>query len=205
MERIWHERKEVLEGMNFLQYQKKKKVPYAVLFLCIDRFENFRRMTDDRYLTLLEKLAEEGTNEGIYLILTASGVGTGEVPASLFEKMKVTMTLEMSDRFRYGDILRRYQMDVLPGPYKGRGLCRENDRILEFQTPIFSAQEDDYERIRQIEELAEKWNTEPYKEMYPVKFPVIPKKPRRKEMPQNFFKRKKQVAESLWAISLLTA
>ena len=121
LEKLFEARREMLKGISFWQYRKHNG-PESVLFLVIDGYGGFREMTQDAYQSLIEHLAGEGINYGIYLILTASGAGGGDIPGKLFEKMKTSLAFEMSDRFQYGDILRRYQTSVWPKEnVKGRG------------------------------------------------------------------------------------
>lgn len=178
LERLFQKRKEKLSGISFEQYLRRKEGKETFLFLIIDNFGSFRQMTADRYQTLIERLAGEGINYGIYLLITGLGTGSGEIPVKLFEKLKVTLTLEMSDRFQYGDVLRQYHSNVLPEEnIKGRGLCKTGDRVLELQVPVL-AEGDDYERIRQVEELEiEILHKKLSDTALPEKFPVLPKKP----------------------------
>jgi S-DNA-T family DNA segregation ATPase FtsK/SpoIIIE len=145
--------------------------------LVIDNYGSFRQMTEDAYEELIEKLAGEGLNYGFYLIITALNGSAGEIPGKLFEKLKTTLCLEMSDKFGYGDVLRRYRLDILPEENrKGRGLCCREGRILEFQVPLFSG-EDDYGRIRELEKLGKKQKALALPEEIPEKFPSIPLRP----------------------------
>lgn len=186
MERLFEKRKERLRGINFQQYIRHGKEAESVLVFAIDGYGGFRELTQDRYQGLIEKLSGEGVNCGIYLILTSSGAGSGEIPGKLFEKIKTTLSLEMSDRFQYGDILRRYQVTVWPREnVKGRGLCRISDRILEFQAPLIFP-EDDYQRIGRIEELGSKERLRHGEGRMPERFPVIPQKPRYHAMAEEF-------------------
>ena len=84
----------------------------------------------------------------------------------------------MSDKVQYADVLRQYQIPVEPSPdIKGRGLCRVDGKILEFQVPLF-ADADDYERIRMVEQLAGKLRreTDCPEELHLHRFPRIPDK-----------------------------
>ena len=99
----------------------------------------------------LIKLAAEGIGIGIYLIISAAG--PGDLGAKLFEKIKMTLALEMSDRFQYGDILRQYFIPVLPEENrKGRGLCRLKGRILEFQTALIMKEQEGEMYFNRIKE-----------------------------------------------------
>lgn len=103
------------------------------VFLLVDNFAAMYTVLEERQQELILKLAREGMGYGIYLILSASSAA--EIPGKIFEKVKTTLALSMSDRFAYGDILRKYNVDVLPKENTpGRGLCRQEERILEFQS-----------------------------------------------------------------------
>lgn len=183
LEQLFQKRKEELKGINFLQYRKYKEKSGAFYFLIIDNYGSFRQMTEDRYEELIEKIAGEGQNYGIYLLITSLNAGSGEIPAKLFEKCRVALSLEMSDRFQYGDILRRYHMHVFPKEnVKGRGLCKKDGRILEFQVPLCLGGKDDYERVNAVLSLAEKRREETGEEELPERFPVIPEHPVWREM-----------------------
>ena len=185
---LFQKRKEELKGMNFQQYRRHEKKTGPFYFLIIDNYGSFRQMTEDRYGELIEKIAGEGQNYGFYLMITALNAGAGEIPGKLFEKMKVTMSLEMSDRFQYGDILRRYHMPLLPREnVKGRGLCKAEGRILEFQVPLCLDGEDDYGRVNGILTLAKERLGEE-KDRLPDRFPVIPEKPVFAQMSENYRK-----------------
>lgn len=121
-------------------------------------------------------------------MITALNAGSGEIPGKLLEKMKVTMALELSDRFQYGDALRRYHMTLFPKEnVKGRGLCRLEGRILEFQVPLCLDREDDYGRVNAVTALArERFLKEADRPL--DRFPVIPDKPVYEDMAESFRK-----------------
>lgn len=173
LERFVQERKKLLQGIHFNQYRKHRKDAGAYLFVVIDNYGSFRQMTGDRYEQFVEKLAGEGIGCGIYIVITSLGVSPNEISSRLFEKMKVTVSLEMSDKFQYGDIMRQYQLSVLPREnVKGRGLSRKEEKILEFQVPLINNQTDDYDRIRQIEKMAENFHANRAQQC--TKFTMIP-------------------------------
>ncbi|MBD5456246.1 MAG: type VII secretion protein EssC [Lachnospiraceae bacterium] len=190
VERLFNERKEELSGINFLQYRKHKKDAGAFFFLIIDNYGSFRQMTEDRYELLIEKVAGEGLNYGFYLIITALNTGAGELPGKLFEKMKSTLSLEMSDRFQYGDVLRQYHIGVWPKEnVKGRGLCKVEGRVLEFQVPLFSLEDDDYGRITQVTALSKEKTEELSNREKTEKFPCIPHKAEFQPMFSRFYEK----------------
>lgn len=191
LERLFTKRKEELSGINFLQYRRHREDAGAFYFLIIDNYGSFRQMTQDRYEELIERIAGEGQNYGFYLIVTALNVSSGEIPGKLFEKLKVTLSLEMSDRFLYGDVLRQYHISVFPKEnIKGRGLCRQSGRILEFQVPLFSLEDDDYERVNEILSFAKERNVQEEQDKMPVKFPSVPLRPVFENMADSYRKQK---------------
>lgn len=177
LKKLYRERKEMLSGISFDQYIRKKRKSSsqgaegkegnsqaaggeensreeALIFLVIDGYGSFRQLTEDKYQPLIELLSGEGINYGIYLCITALGIGGNEIPGRLFEKCKDTLSLEMSDKFQYGDVLRQYHIPVTPEEnQKGRGICKSGESILEFQVPLID-ELDDYGRIEKVEALA---------------------------------------------------
>lgn len=195
VERIFTRREEELQGINFRQYRKHNKEAGAFLFLIIDNYGNFRQLTEDKYEPLIERIAGKGQNYGFYLMITAFNTGAGELPAKLFEKMKVTLALEMSDRFQYGDVLRQYQLGVWPKEnVKGRGICRLEGRALEFQVPLFSLKGDDYDRIDKITALSEELTKNLPETEEEEKFPWIPDKPEFDTMYGAFVKKRENIS-----------
>lgn len=150
-----------------------------MIFLIIDNTASLLKELEEKQLELLWKLAAEGMGYGIYLILSASSAT--EIPGKIYEKIKMTLALEMSDRFAYGDILRQYALPVLPKEStKGRGLCRVDGRILEFQAAVCMDKEDICRRIKSAK-TAEKASGGGL-----AAFPRIPEKPEYSIMKQEY-------------------
>lgn len=199
LEQLLQRRKELFEGISFSQLQKRRQACTAPILLIIDNYGTFREMTADGYRTIIERISREGLQYGIYLVMTGLGTGNGEIPGRLFEKMKRTLALSMNDKVQYGDVLRQYQIPVEPtANVSGRGLCKTDGKVLEFQVPLFKIG-DDYERIEQIKQLAEelwkKRNTQEKKED-PEKFLRIPDEPDYEGM-WKFWKQLKEEAEQI--------
>ncbi len=180
LEHLIQKRKELLGGISFAKAQKRQEQGLIPMLFVIDSYGMFREMTQDKYQKMIEQLSREGLQYGIYLIITALGLGSGEMPGKLFEKMKRILTLAMSDKVQYGDILRQYQIPVeLAENVKGRGLCKVDGRVLEFQVPLL-ADFDDYGRIKQVEHLAKELQKEQKienRKAYPAAFIRIPDEP----------------------------
>ncbi len=186
LEGLFTERKKQLSGLNFYQYKQAGKGQMAEVFLVIDGYGAFAKGLNERQEELMLKIATEGVSYGIYLMIAASGVS--EMPGRMFEKIKKTIALEMSDKFTYGDILRKYHITVFPADnVKGRGLCKEADEVLEFQTALIFKELHDFERMEQIEKEGKMCS-----QMFGQeggngirRFPVIPSKPDSTELYQE--------------------
>lgn len=175
LEQTFEERKLLLSGMNYLQYEKAGKGKVPEIYFVIDNYHSLAKLLSEHQEEFLLRLAAEGINYGFYMVLSATAMG--EIPGKLFGKIKKTIALEMSEKFAYGDILRQYHLDVYPAEnVKGRGLCREKDEILEFQTALLVGEEEDYLRMKTIRregECLKAERLEKEKEL-PKVFPRIP-------------------------------
>ncbi|RKI91277.1 type VII secretion protein EssC [Parablautia intestinalis] len=186
LERLFMERQKLLSGVNVLQYNKSEKGKLAQIFLVIDNFGSFYKVLEEKQEEFFLKLVSQGLSLGFYLVLSAAGAG--EIGGRIFEKMKTTLSFEMSDRFQYGDILRQYYLPVLPkANQKGRGLCRVKENVLEFQAALAGA-EQDYGYAETVKEAGRK-REEFLKRQgrcLPEKFPVIPEKAEYGKMADDF-------------------
>ncbi len=175
LEKLLKERKKLLSGISCEQYNKSERERLPWIFLVIDDFGSLNKILEEEEQELLHKIAAEGPGIGVYLILSAGAAG--EIGGRLYEKIKTTVALEMSDRFQYGDVLRQYYIPVLPKEnQKGRGLCKVQDRILEFQTALGTKEQEDHAYIRMIREKGGERERELLRagKRLPAKIPVIP-------------------------------
>lgn len=169
LQQLVKKRKKELAGRNYRAVLQEKKGTVPLILLCIDGFLNLRKQLSEKQEEELLRIASEGIGNGIILVLT--GNGTGDFPAKLFQKIKTTVCMEMSDPYQYGDVLRKYHGYLYPqSGIPGRGLCKVDGRILEFQTPVFT-------------QKTEYWNTgkNPY-----VCFARIPREPEWSSMEHCF-------------------
>lgn len=163
MEEILEERKKVLKGSTYNQYICRKECKMPMLFLVIDNYGNFRQKTLEQYDEILLKIAKEGINYGILLILTAGGIGMTDLPNRMAENIRMLCTLELNDKFSYAEVLRESHIEILPETnVKGRGLVKVEEKILEYQTALALKAEDDLDRIEKIREISQNirhvWN-----------------------------------------------
>lgn len=132
-------RKKQLAGQNYREYRRSGKKSLPILMVCIDDFSRLRKKLRDEQEEALLRMVSEGIGIGMFFVMTGSG--TGDFPAKLFQKIKMTIALEMSDPYQYGDVMRKYHGFPYPkSGVAGRGLCKIEDRILEFQTALFKKQ-----------------------------------------------------------------
>ncbi len=187
LERLMEERKSLLSGLSCTQYNRSGKGRLPYLFVAVDNLGGLKKIWEEKQEELFMKLAAEGLTLGVYLLLTASGAG--EIGGRLFEKIKTALALEMSDRFQYGDVLRQYYLPVLPEENcKGRGLCKAEGRVLEFQTALIEEGQEDFAYSGRLKALGQKRTLETGAERarLPVKFPVLPKQADFEKMAADF-------------------
>ncbi|WP_026493555.1 type VII secretion protein EssC [Butyrivibrio sp. XPD2002] len=157
------ERKRVFRGGNYSQYFRTHGAEYPAIFIFIDNFASFKEKTEDAYVPNVMKISKEGVGNGIYLVMSAAGYNTTEIPSRLGENMGTAIGLCLADKFAYGDILRDIRVDVMPeAGFKGRGLCYVGNRILEIQIAQALEAADDYKRMEAITEnckiIAKAWS-----------------------------------------------
>lgn len=182
---ILEERKRLFKGITYNQFIHKNGNALPMIFLIIDNYANFRQKSAERYDDILLKIAKEGINYGVLLVLTAGGFGMAELPNRMAENIRMIYTLEMNDRFAYAEVLRETRLEILPETnIKGRGLARVGEEVLEYQTALALAAGDDSERIEKIKVVAQKmkksWMGEKAAEI-----PEIPEKVRWKVFCEN--------------------
>lgn len=150
---VIEERKKHFNGGNYSQYVKANGVVLPAILIVIDNFANFKEKTENRFEDAVIRLSREGAGYGVYLALSAAGFGMSEISNRIGDNIRTVVSLEMSDKFKYMDVLRTTRIDVLPEPgVKGRGVGYVEGRILEFQTALAAVAEDDYKRNSLVEQ-----------------------------------------------------
>ncbi len=148
------ERKLMFNGGNYSQYVKANGVKIPTIIIVIDNFAGFKEKTDNIYEDILIHLSREGVGYGIYIAITSAGFGMAEIQNRIGDNIRTVISLEMSDKFKYMDVLRTTHLDVFPeSGIKGRAVGYVDGRILEFQTALSFKAYDDYKRMHMIEEL----------------------------------------------------
>lgn len=177
LDRLMDERKTVLKGGSFSQYIRAQGPVLPAIVVVIDNYAGFREKSQDAHEASMLRLAKEGMSYGIFLLVSAAGFGISEIPGKVADNIQTVITLEMGDKFKYGELLRVSRTEILPeAGVKGRGLAFVNGEILEFQTALAVQAEDDFERGRKLEdlsrELLESWDGRRAE-----RIPEIPRKP----------------------------
>lgn len=174
---ILDERKKLFRGGNYSQYVQVNGVTLPMILIIIDNVSAFIEKTEEAYVDDLVMLSKEGVSHGIYMLLSGATIGAADIPSRAAENIKTFLTTEMADKYAYGDVLHTIAFDVVPeANIKGRGLAYYGNRILEYQTALACEAEDDYQRIKKIDDLCQdmrkNWTK---KKARPI--PEIPEKP----------------------------
>ena len=171
-------RKEMFRGGNFGQHVRAHgKITVPSIIVVIDNYANFRGKTNGRYDDNMLELAKDGVSYGIFLAITGAGFGTSEIPSKLADNLRTTISLEMNDRFQYGEVMRMLHVPVMPEVgVKGRGLSYVGEGILEFQTALCLKADDDFKRAEAISLKCDEMNVA-WKGSAARPIPEIPEKP----------------------------
>ncbi len=175
--RMMEERAKLFGGGNYSQYVRAYGVKLPAVVIVIDDYANFREKTDNQYDEDLVQLSAKGVGYGIFLVVSAAGFGTAQIPGRVADNMKNTVSLQITDKFKCIDIMRMNQISVLPEEgVAGRGLVNISGNILEFQTALAVEADDAYDRTKRIQEsclqMRKAWGKAGAK-----KIPTIPDKP----------------------------
>lgn len=169
LEEQWKLRKKLLAGGNYVQYCQKERENLPVIVVVIDNYSAMREQTGEQYETLLLKLIKEGAAQGIYVVVSAMSIGAGELPVRMAENMNRMVALEMSDKYKYAEILRTYPIPILPeAGIRGRGMVRIGEEVYEFQTALAIEEENDFLRMELLQKK---------KDFSPVRAKTIPQIP----------------------------
>ncbi|MBQ7133467.1 MAG: type VII secretion protein EssC [Ruminococcus sp.] len=174
---IIEQRKKMFKGGNYNQYVRAFNVDVPLIMIAIDNYAVFREKTENKFEDLVMRISREGVGYGIHLVLTAAGFGISEIPSRIADNFREVVSLEMSDKFKYMDVLRTTKIDVIPeSGIKGRGIAHIDGRLLEFQTAVAVEAEDAYKRNGKIEricaQIKHRWSGACAKEI-----PYIPENP----------------------------
>ena len=178
MEQLLAERRRALSGGSFLQYRQRRGGTLPAVVVVIDNYAAFRERTGDAYAANMLRLAKQGAGCGIYLLLTAAGTGSSEVPTALASNLSGRLALQLQDRFTYRDQLASTAVSVVPDlGIPGRGMLPVGEEALEFHTALALDAQDDFARAELIRAQAERAARE-WQGVQARPIPRIPEDPR---------------------------
>ena len=150
------ERKQLLQGGNFRQYNRSVSTLPAIL-LVIDNYAVLKEKTDGAFENDLMEFSRTGESHGIYMVVTSAGFGAGDMTVRMAENFRTTMCLRMTDQYQYAGILRLPRVKTCPeSDVNGRGLAWADGEVLEFQTALALPEFEDYARMEQIERICDR-------------------------------------------------
>ncbi len=151
---ILEERKQLFKGGNYEQYVRVNGIVLPSIILVIDSYANFKTKTNNKYEDMILQLSKDGVGYGIFMIITAGGFGSLEIPTRIGDNLRTVICLEMSDKYQYAEAMRTTHIETLPEVnIKGRGIARVGEQILEFQTALAFEAADDFKRMELLQEL----------------------------------------------------
>jgi len=157
---ILEERKKLIRGQSFADYNKRAGNKLPVIVLYIDQYSSFRNQVRDEIEDFLIKLSSEGIAYGIYLIFTAASLYAGDISSKLSKNFTQVYPLEMKDKFDYAEAISLMRIETLPEQgVKGRGLVRVDDFALECQIALVDEKLSDYDRAQNMISFAKELRT----------------------------------------------
>jgi S-DNA-T family DNA segregation ATPase FtsK/SpoIIIE len=174
---ILEERKILFKGGNYSQYVRVNGVVLPSILLVIDNYANFKTKTNNRYEDMILQLSKDGMAYGIFLFITAGGFSAMEIPSRIGDNLRTVISLEMSDKYQYAEVMRTTHIETLPEVnIKGRGIARVGDEILEFQTALAFEADDDFKRMEKLQAIGAQMRAA-WKGKTARSIPEIPDKP----------------------------
>ena len=174
LERTLDDRKKLVRGQSFFDYNKMAVNKLPVILFYIDQYSNFKNQVKDDMEEFLVKLSREGSAYGIYLILTTSSLYSADIASKLSKNFTQIYPLEMKEKFDYAEALNLMRIETLPEQgIKGRGLIRMDDFALEFQIALVEEAMSDFDRAQKIITCGKDKNTG-WQGIRPTPIPTIP-------------------------------
>lgn len=151
LDQLLAERKRILRGGSYVQYLQRTGASLPAVVVVIDNYALFRERSGDAFAAQVLRLAKQGPSCGIFLLISGAGVGSSEVPAPLADNLRGRLTLQLTDRFAYKDLLMGAPVETIPDlGMPGRGLVRVDDEALEYQVALALDAPDDFARAERI-------------------------------------------------------
>ncbi len=103
----------------------------------------------EKHMYQMASYMKDSYNYGVKFIVTCNGVN--EVSGKIRQELGTRIALHLKDKYDYSEIL-GCRSSYVPPEIPGRGLCKCNDRALEFQGALIRKKPNDQERISCIKE-----------------------------------------------------
>jgi len=116
-------------GGDYKYYITNSETKVPNILVVISNYAVFSEMYEEEEI-ILSYLTREGAKYGIYFIFTS--LGTGSVRFRMLQNFKQFYVLQMNDDSDYNVIMGKTG-GLIPSKHKGRGLCRIDDILYEFQ------------------------------------------------------------------------
>ncbi|MCR4801670.1 MAG: type VII secretion protein EssC [Lachnospiraceae bacterium] len=177
LKRVISERKKILSGGNYKQYIEKNGVKLPAIILVFDNLGSFRQNTDTMYDEFMVQISKEGASLGIYMVVTGQAYKYEDIPNRIGENIEVTFALNYNDLYTYKELLHTMNIDIMPeSGVKGRGLCRVEGRVLEYQVALALEAENDYQRIEKLTKISKNMRAT-WTGSVAEPIPMLPEKP----------------------------
>ena len=181
LERILPERKMILSGGSFSGYCKRGSKMPAIVVIIDDIGAAFSKFTEQQKGRITH-LIREGNTFGIFFLVSATGISINNMPQSIADYFKKTISLEQNDKYKYMETLRVQSITIMPEHgVRGRGISVIGSRVLEFQTALPLKAESEYAMGDKIGKNLIARNAV-YSGKTAVVIPELPKNPRYRDL-----------------------
>lgn len=136
------------EGCNtYQEYIRQSETGLPALVFVVDHYAPFR----EKYYRLEEQIVElvsSGKTYGIYLILT--GNSKSAIYYKVMEHISQVYLLQLNDIVAYQILLKAGSNIAVPEAVKGRGICKTDRGVVEFQTLLINQAEHEAQRRKKL-------------------------------------------------------
>jgi len=117
----------------FLSSELKREYEFPFILVAIDGYSELRKTYSDFVDPFVDNLVRNGSHFGVYCFLTASEErDTYRISGTIKPSMR--FVLQMAAKNEYGTILG--VRGTTPANFQGRGICRWDSTVVEFQTAL---------------------------------------------------------------------
>ena len=128
--------------------------PLPLVLVIIDGLVNFTSIKKgNMYYSTIHEYMRDGAGYGVKFILAGSHYN--EFSMRVRQEASVHLGMNLKDRYAYYDVM-GVKSDYVPPAIPGRGLCLWDGRPLEFQTAIFSLEEDPKVSAQQLQDVLQR-------------------------------------------------